>query len=93
MRKLITLIGLALALSACGKTVQERIVTVNVPIIQPCLGPLPTAVQPLKKRYTSSQWRDMDIKQKSAAIGVWAYSLDTYSKEQEVAYKGCKSID
>ncbi len=94
--KLLLTLGLILSLSACHTRVEERIVPVNVPVVQPCVGPLPEVVVPLKKRYTKEQWygiTNLDLKQKIAALGDWAYSLDTYSKEQEVAYKGCKSID
>lgn len=77
-----------LALTACGSTiVQERPVTVSVPVAQPCAGERPERPSSLVSR--TPAWNQMDVRQKAAAVGAWALDLLSYGEKLEAATAAC----
>lgn len=89
-----------LSLAACGGTVvQERPVSVNIPLPQPCVeGTRPAKVATLKQKYSDEQWppagapkgpNGMDIKQKSAAMGKQAIENREHGEDLDAATSAC----
>ncbi len=75
-------------LSACApRTVQDRPVTVRVPVPVPCVTDWPQSPDPLPDR---SHWAQMDARQKAAAIGKCALDHKGYSEQVEAATGGCR---
>lgn len=84
--------GLTLMLSACGgaAVVQDRPITVNVPVAQPCVsGQRPPLVVPLKMALTDEEWAAMDVKQKSARVGTQMLDRMKYGEDLRAATGGC----
>ncbi len=82
----------ALALASCGKSpvVQERPVSVNVPVPQPCTsGKRPANVPPLRERYSDAEWQALDVRQKAAAVGKQGLDLRAYGEDLNAATGGC----
>jgi hypothetical protein len=80
--------AVALALAGCGGTVvQERPVTVKVPVAQACAGSRPTAPAPLKDR--APDWYELDVKQKSALVGRQGLEWQTYGEQLNAATAAC----
>ena len=81
----------ALALAGCGKTItQDRPISVNVPVPQPCLAAArPAAVSPLRERYADAEWQAMDVRQKAATVGKHAGDLRAYGEDLNAATGGC----
>ena len=81
----------ALLLSGCGDTVvEERPVRVNVPVTQPCVGNRPALVATLKQDYTDAEWRAMDVRQKSAAVGRKGLERQAYGESLNAATGACQ---
>lgn len=78
-----------IALSACSShTVTRDVpVTVKVPVSAPCLGTLPIKPPPLPD---SSHWAQMDVRQKSAAVGAKAIQWRDYGEQMEAAAGACQ---
>lgn len=87
----IAVVCAALALVGCGQTVtQERPVSVNVAVPQPCLaGARPAAVTPLRERYSDAEWNALDPRQKAALVGKQGLDLRTYGEDLNAATGGC----
>jgi len=92
MIRRLMVVGLALSsLTACTKPiVQDRPVTVRVPVVQPCALPRPTAPASLKQAYPDADWSEMDTRQKAAAVGKWALEQQTYGRQLGAATGGCE---
>lgn len=78
---------LFICLTACGKTViQDRPVTVKVPVAQSCALPRPTPPAPLSTR---SDWDSLDVKQKAALVAKQALELRTAYEQLNAATAAC----
>jgi len=76
------------ALAACApKVVQDRPVTVKVPVPARCVTVWPLKPQPLPD---GSQWAQMDVRQKAAAVGKYALDQKGYAEQLEAATGGCE---
>lgn len=83
---------LPLALAACGhdgKTTIETVVQVPTLVAQPCAGPRPAAVKPLREQLTTAQWSALDAKQKAAWIGKQAFDHKAYGENLGAATAAC----
>ena len=79
---------LFLLLAGCGHTVvQDRPVTVKVPVSQPCAATRPTPVVPLKDQ--PIDWAALDVKQKAALVARQGLDLRTYGEQLNAATAGC----
>lgn len=81
-------IALCCVLSACGGTVvQDRPVTVLRPVAQPCAGPRPDPVVPLKDQ--AIDWTGLDVRQKAAAVAKQGLDHKTYGEKLNAATAAC----
>lgn len=90
------LLSLVLILGACSSDnviYRDKIVHVNVPVVQPCASPRPTEPESLKNRFTEAEWGDMDIVQRLAHVGSNALLKDQYGKDLNAATGACPEID
>lgn len=80
-----------LTLTACTKPiVQDRPVTVRIPVAQPCALPRPTEPATLKQAYPDAAWAEMDVRQKSAAVGKWGLDQQSYGRQLNAATGACQ---
>lgn len=91
MRQSILTPVLLLALAACGTTetiTRDRIVRDAVPVPQPCAGPRPAPVTPLRAKYPG--WHtDLDVKQKASAVGAQGLERQTHAEQLAAATGAC----
>lgn len=78
-----------LALSACSPKVVTRDVpvTVKVPVSAGCSFPRPDKPLPLP-----GHWAQMDVRQKSAALGAYAINMTNYAEALRAATAACPEI-
>lgn len=83
--------ALALLLTGCGPKViwRDRVVSVNVPVAQPCAGERPAAVPTLRERFPDPVWAGMDARQKAAAVSKQAIDLRGHGEQLDAATAGC----
>ena len=88
MRTIISVAAL-FALSACGGTiVQDRPVTVKVPVTVPCVsGERPEAVSSLKTN--QSDWYGLSVKQKTELVAAQALRHKSYGEAENAATSAC----
>ena len=80
-------LGAFALINACApKVVQDRPVTVRVPVHTPCVTTWPQKPAPLPD---GSHWAAMDVRQKAAAVGKWALDQKGYAEQLEAATGGC----
>lgn len=87
---------MGLSLVACGSDnviYRDRIVHVNVPVVQPCASTRPEEPKPLNEVFTNDQWNDMDIVQKTGHVGTSALLKDQYAKDLNAATGACPTIE
>lgn len=85
------LLPLTMALAGCAKPiVQDRPVTVRVPVPAPCTTPRPAAVPSLATTYPDEAWQAMDVRQKAAAVSENAVRLRTYGEQMGAATAACR---
>ena len=84
----------ALMLGGCASKVVTRDVPVEVrvPVAQPCATARPAKVTALKDRIDDRQWRSMDVRQKSAAVGRQALDRQSYGEALEAATAACPAV-
>lgn len=90
--KIIIAIVAGLTLAACGGTVvKDRVVTVNKPVVQPCVSEegRPAPVITLKEEYPDSVWRQMDVRQKAAAVARKGLERQGYGEKLDAATGAC----
>lgn len=89
MRTILSLAALV-ALSACGGTiVQDRPVTVKVPVTVPCVsGERPAAVSSLKS--TNPDWYALSVKQKAELVTAQALRHKSYGEAENAATSACQ---
>lgn len=76
-----------LLLASCGKAiVQDRPVTVKVPVAQSCALPRPSPPAPLSGR---TDWDSLDVKQKAALVGKQALDWQTFGEQLNAATSAC----
>lgn len=89
--KPLALYFLALALTACTKTItQDRPVVVKVPVSAPCIGVRPSPVPTLQERFPDAVWAGMDVRQKAGAVGKQVLDRQAYSARLDAATGGCE---
>lgn len=83
-----------LLVAGCSPRVvwRDRIVTVNVPVAQPCAGTRPAPVPTLRERYADPAWAAMDVRQKAAAVGKQAVELRGHGEQLNAATAACPEI-
>jgi hypothetical protein len=88
MRNVISIAAL-LALSACGGTiVQDRPVTVKVPVTVPCVsGERPAAVSSLKTN--QPDWYGLSVKQKAELAAAQALRHKSYGEAENAVTSAC----
>ena len=86
--------GTALMLGGCASKIVTRNVPVEVrvPVAQPCATERPAKVAALKDRIDDRQWRSMDVRQKSAAVGRQALDRQTYGEALDAATAACPEV-
>jgi len=84
-------LALLLLVTGCnGKVVvQDRPVTVRVPVAQPCAGPRPEPVVPLKTQFTPVQLKELTLSQKAALVSKNALERKGYGEQLEAATASC----
>lgn len=89
MRTIISVAAL-FALAACGGTiVQDRPVTVKVPVTVPCVsGDRPASVSSLKS--TQPDWYALSVKQKAELVAAQALRHKSYGEAENAATSACK---
>lgn len=89
----ITAIAALLLVGACASPdtiTREKIVHVNVPVVQPCVGsPRPAEVAPLKSEMTPPEWHALDVRQKSARAGLKAFEHKAYGENLAAVTGAC----
>lgn len=92
MKKIV--LALAILMSACSPKViyKDRVVTVNVPVPQPCADKRPEEIVSLKRKFTDAEWRQMDLVQKTANVGKNALAREQYGKDLNAATGACPEI-
>lgn len=86
------IIVIALLLAGCGSTgtvVQERVVTVDRPVPQPCAVERPAPVSTLVADFPDPAWRDLDVRQKAAAVGRKGLERQAYGEKLAAATGAC----
>ncbi|MDZ4307544.1 hypothetical protein [Allopontixanthobacter sp.] len=97
-RQMAYIAGLALAsamasgCSSSGTIVRDRPVEVRVPVPQPCAGPRPARIIPLKDQLTFEDWIARDVRQKAATIGKQALDRQTYGEQLDAATAACPAV-
>ena len=89
---LLLLALLAGLVSACTSSapVHDRVVSVQVPLPQPCVAwDRPAAVPVLKDRVAEAQWALLDVRQKAAQVARQELLLRGYAERLEAATAGC----
>lgn len=76
-----------LCLSACGHTVQDRPVSVSVPVPQPCAGQRPAEVIALRDK--TPDWDQLDVRQKAALVAKQGLERQTYGEQLNAATAAC----
>lgn len=81
----------AILLAGCGPKViyRDRVVEVTKPVTQPCAGERPAPVAPLLEKFSDPAWKDMDARQKAAAVGKHAGDLRAYGETLDAATAIC----
>ena len=89
MRTIVSIAAL-FALSACGGTiVQERPVTVKVPVTVPCVsGERPAPVSSLKT--THPDWGTLSVKQKAELVAAQALRHKSFGDAESAATSACR---
>lgn len=84
-----TFIITALLLAGCGgrTIVQDRPVTVRIPVVQPCALPRPEAPAKLSDR--TPDWDGLDVRQKAAWVAKHALELRGYGEQLDAATAAC----
>lgn len=90
----LALAGASAMLAGCsgsGTVIEERVITANRPVIQPCVDEAgrPAAVTTLKQDLPDEQWQAMDVKQKSAAVGRKGLEHRQYGEQLGAATGSC----
>lgn len=92
MKNRISLIAATLLVAGCGSSgtiVDERIVTVDRPVPQPCAAERPAQVSSLKSDFPDQVWSGMDVRQKAAAVGRKGLERQGYGEKLDAATGAC----
>lgn len=82
---------LVFLLTACGggTIVQDRPVSVSIPVVIPCVGDRPAAVTPLKNRYPRTEWDGFTVKQKAELASAQGLKHQNYGTAMTAATGEC----
>lgn len=87
------LFAAVLTTMGCGGTViEDRTVLVDVAIPQPCAGPRPAVVRPLKEQFPPEEWKARDVRQKAAAVGKQGLDRQTFGEQLDAATAACPEV-
>lgn len=91
MMRTLTPICLLLVSGACTSTpvVEDRPVTVQVPVSQPCATARPARVTPLRDTVPPDQWKQRDVRQKAAAVSAQGLAHQQYGEDLAAATGAC----
>jgi hypothetical protein len=94
MKNILACLILLTTTACAGTVVKDRVVEVSIPVVQDCVAETGRPAKPItfEKQITDLglNWEEMDVKQKSAATGVWAFSWVDYGQDLHAATGACK---